>query len=94
MLEEKLHGEPLEADSRSGEPPIAATARVRLQIVFELDLSNYGGPIIPIKNPPARLIDRVATLLVRGPEGLAEPAAHPQPNDLFGKLLPPPSATE
>lgn len=84
------HGDPMDAGSRSGEPEAVANATVRVQITFELDLTPFGGGIVPMAKPPARLIDRAATLMVSGPDALTKPPKNPQPNGLYGQLLPPP----
>lgn len=89
-----LHGEPMHATGRTKEEIMDATLRVRMGLAFDLDLRPWGGPLIENVVPPARIIDRVATVLTKGPEALAKPPEHPQPNSAFGKLIPAPSRDE
>ena len=84
----RLHGKPLDAKSRSGEPQIAADIRARMSITFDLDLTRFGGPLIEDVIPPARILDRVVAVLTEGPGALARLPEHPQPNDAM-RLLPP-----
>ena len=91
--ETPLHGEPLCAPSRTGEAAVETPLRVRVTLAFDLDLSKWGGPVIRDWAPPARLVDRAATVLVGGLKALDAPPENPQPNTAIGTLVPPAKPT-
>jgi hypothetical protein len=88
-MADKIHGEPLKLDSRTGEPQMEGVLRTRVTLQFDLDLRRFGGPLIEDVMPPARIIDRAVAVLTMGPKALSAPPKNPQPNDQFGKLAPP-----
>src|SRR3989338_6329443 len=83
--EERIHGDPIHAGSSTGERPVEGTLRARLKVEFDLDLEEYGIPLIRGVHPPVRIAIQVARALF-GEEAIA--GLPPPPNDLR-RLSPP-----
>lgn len=82
-----VHGDPLRAESKTGEPPVVGTVRARLKVAFDLDLEEYGIPLIKDVVPPAR----IAVEVVRALFGEETVGTIPPPRNDVRRLSPPTS---
>lgn len=89
----QLHGKPLEVPMHTREERIRGVESVEVELKFALNMKKFGLGVIPIpdQNVPSRWLATMVTAITKGPEApaaLEAPSKNPQPNDLFGKLLP------